>query len=120
MRLFVQVLFNLVYSFRNRTITALLFESFQAGEKPVGDQTLFFIDLPNVLFMGFAYLFRLRLKFSRLPEKLIGRDQHSSDHSQRPDQTACCNNCPYAYVHGFYLQFILCIKMHSKMYFPIN
>lgn len=70
MRLFIQVLFNLVYSFRNRTITALLFESFQAGEKPVGDQTLFFIDLPNVLFMGFPDLLELFFKLFRFLKNL--------------------------------------------------
>lgn len=66
MRLFVQVLLNLIYGFRYRTVATLFLESFQAGEKPVGNQALFFVDLPDVLFMGCSDLLDLLLELFRL------------------------------------------------------
>ena len=77
--------------------------------------------------MCFANLFGLPLEFFRLFKEFIRRDQHSSDHSQRADQAACRNNCPYTYVHGSVPPYNLCKKktgsrsvsyLHTLFSFP--
>lgn len=111
MRLFIQVLFNLVYSFRYRAIAAPLLQSLKAGKESISDQALFFVDLPDIFLMCLASLLNLLLEFFWFFEEFIRRDQHATDHSQRTDQAAHRNNCPYAYIHGFYLHVIFFIKI---------